>query len=89
MRVFDADSTPDDVATLMVLYGGKQGDSLHSLCYCRYYKKVATRGLQVQLQNLPLMSSAARYHSFRVFLQVKQWQGRDERMSLEAWRWKL
>ncbi|KAK3752452.1 hypothetical protein QZH41_013499, partial [Actinostola sp. cb2023] len=93
-RVFDADSTPDDVATagenaLSALYGGKQGESLDSLRYRRYYEKVATRGRQVQPQNLPPTSAAARYHSFRVFLQVKQWQGRHERMSLEDWGWKL
>ncbi|KAK3748685.1 hypothetical protein QZH41_018981, partial [Actinostola sp. cb2023] len=50
-RVFDADSTPDDVATagenaLSALYGGKQGESLDSLRYRRYYEKVATRGRQ-------------------------------------------
>ena len=93
-RVFNADSTLDDVATtgeneLVALYGRKKGESLDSLRYRRYYKKVATRSFQVQRHNLPRTSSAARYHSYRVFLQVKQWQGRDERMSLKDWSWKL
>ena len=74
-------STQAEVATagenaLVVLYGGKQGDflSLDSLGYRRYYENLATRGQQRQPQNLPPTSSAARYHSLRVFLQVEQWQ---------------
>ena len=74
-QVFDIPvSTQAEVATagenaIVVLYGGKQGDflSLDSLGYRRYYEKVATRGQQRQPQNLPSTSSAARYHSLRVF----------------------
>ena len=51
-------STQAEVATagenaLVVLYGGKQGEILDSLRYRRYYEKVATRGQQIQPQNLP------------------------------------
>ena len=68
-KVFDIPgSTQAEVATagenaLVVLYGGKQGESLDSLPYRRYYEKVATRGQQIQPQNLPPASAAARYHS--------------------------
>ena len=68
-KVFDIPgSTQAEVATagenaLVVLYGGKQGQSLDSLPYRRYYEKVATRGQQRQPQNLPPASAAARYHS--------------------------
>ncbi|KAJ7387589.1 hypothetical protein OS493_000923 [Desmophyllum pertusum] len=34
-------------------------------------------------------AAAARYHSLRVYLQVKQWQGEDEEMSIEDWGWKV
>ena len=76
-KVFDIPgSTQAEVATagenaLVVLYGGKQGESHDSLRYRRYYEKVATRGPQIQPQNLPPTSAAARCHSLRVFLQVK------------------
>ena len=69
MKVFDIlGSTRAEVAkagenALVVLYGGKQGESLDSLRYRWYYEKVATRGQQMQPQNLPTTSAAARYHS--------------------------
>ena len=96
-QVFDIPvSTQAEVATagenaIVVLYGGKQGDflSLDSLGYRRYYENVATRGQQRQPQNLPLISSAARYHSLRVFLQVKQWQCLSDGMLFKDWGWKL
>ena len=49
-KVFDIPgSTQAEAATagenvLVVLYGGKQGESVDSLRYRRYYEKVATRG---------------------------------------------
>ena len=58
-KVFDIPgSTQAEVATagenaLVVLFGGKQGESLDSLRYLRCYEKVATRGQQIQPQNLP------------------------------------
>ena len=55
---------------LVQLYRGKQGDTLDSLRYRGYYQKVATRGRQIQPQDLPPTSAAAKYHSWRVFLQV-------------------
>ena len=48
-------------------------------------KKVATRGQQIQPQHLPPTSAAARYHSLRDFLQVKQWQCLGEGMQFEDW----
>ena len=93
--VFDIrGSTQPEVATagentLVVLYGGKQGESLDSLRYRCYYEKVATRGQQIQPQNLPPTSAAARYHSLRVFLQVKLWQCLGDGMQFEDWGWKL
>ena len=72
--MFDADSTLNDVATAgenvpVALYrGSKERASTVSVT-------TNTRGRRVQPQNLPPTSAAARYHSFRVFLQVKKWQG--------------
>ena len=45
---------------------------LDRLRYQRYYEELATKGSQLQPQNLPPTSAAARYHSLRVYLRVKQ-----------------
>lgn len=80
---FDAaDTCTDDVVkagenALVAMYGGRQGESLDSLRHRNYLEKVCTKGRQVEPQNLPPTSAAARFHSMRVFLQVKQWQGED------------
>ena len=55
----------------------------------KYHEKVCTKGRQVKPKNLPPTSGAARFHSMRVFLQVKQWQGEDGDLSIEGWGWKL
>ena len=74
---------------LVTLYGGKEGESLDSLRYRKYYEKVATKANQIQPQNLPPSSAAAKYHSLRVFYQVKQWQGQDADLSLVDFGWKI
>ena len=94
-NVFDAAecSLEDVIQTgekvLVELYGGKAEENLNKLRHRKYHDKVCTRGRQLEPQNLPPTSAAAKYHSLRVFLQVKQWQGRDESMLIENWGWKL
>ena len=58
---------------LVAIYNGKNSDSLNMLRYKRYSEKVAASASQVDPKNLPPTSPAAKYHSFRVFLQVDQW----------------
>ena len=55
---------------LVELYGGKRGEALDSLRYCRFYEKVTTRGHQIRPHDLPPTSAAANSRSLRVFLQV-------------------
>ena len=85
-NVFD-ESVKAGENALVALYGGKQGELLDSLRHRKYQEKVCTR--EVEPQNLPPTSSAAIYHSLRVFLQVKQWQGLAENFPMEEWGWKL
>lgn len=40
-------------------------------------------------QNLPPSAVAARFHSLRVYLQVKQWQGEDSSITKGDWGWKF
>ena len=93
-KVFNSPSTVDDIVVagenaLVSLYGGKQGKNLDGMRYQRYCEKLATNSSQIQAQNLPSTSAAARHHSLRVYLQVKQWKGENEGMSLEDYGWKV
>ena len=53
---------------LCYLYGGRHNEGLDVLLYRRFCEKVATSNTTVHVQSLPLTSSAARYHSARVYL---------------------
>ena len=93
-KVFNSSSTVDDIVVagenaLVSLYGGKAGKKLDGMRYRRYCEKLATNSSQIQLQNLPPTSAAARHHSLRVYPQVKQWKGENEGMSLEDYGWKV
>ena len=56
---------------LVYLYNGSEQDDLNSLCYKRFCEKVKSGSKAVEAKCLPPMSAAARYHSLRVFLQIK------------------
>ena len=93
-NVFSSHSALSDIVTagekaLVSLFGGQPSDGLDALRYKRYFEKLATKSSDIQPQNLPPTSAAARYHSLRVYLQVKQWQGEGAEMSLDDWGWKV
>ncbi|KAK3754659.1 hypothetical protein QZH41_003875 [Actinostola sp. cb2023] len=94
-QVFDsASATPEEIATaghnvLVSLYKGKPGEQLDHLRYTRYCEKLACRTSQIQPQSLPPTSEAAKNHSLRVYLQVKQWKDEDGDMAVQDWRWKI
>ncbi len=73
---------------LIILYNGKGEKSLDSLRYRRYCDKVASSSCYVHPQTLPPTSSAAKYHSLRVYFQIRQWQGTEAGMSPQDWGWK-
>ena len=62
-------------AAFMVMYNGKKLDTLDGLRYKKYCDKVATSLTQVDPKSLPPTSAAAKFPSWRVFLQVNQWKG--------------
>ena len=74
---------------LMALFGGKLGVGLDFLGYQWYFEKLATKTSHILPQNLPPTTAVARFHSLRVYLQVKQWQGEDAKMLIEDWGWKV
>ena len=61
-------------AALVCLYTGAVGDTLDKLRLLRFHQKVATSTRFVQPETLPPTSSAAMYHSLRVYLQVQTWK---------------
>ncbi|XP_068675446.1 uncharacterized protein [Montipora foliosa] len=93
-NVFSCHSTVSDVVNagekaLVSLFGGKPGVCLNALRYQRYFEKLASKTSHIEPQNLPPTAAAARFHSLRVYLQVKQWQGEGSGMSMEDWGWKV
>ena len=70
-KVFNSASTVDDIVVagenaLVSLHGGKPGEKLNCMRYQRYCEKLATNSFQIQPQNLPPTSAAARHHSLSV-----------------------
>ena len=72
---------------LVNIYNGKSNESLNTLRYRRYCEKVATNTSQVEPRTLPPTSAAAKFHSYRVFLQACQWKSLDCDLSPELWGW--
>ena len=70
-----ADISSAGEASLVCLYKRAVGDTLDKLRLLRYHQKVATSTRFVQPENLPPTSSAAKYHSLRVYFQVQIWKG--------------
>ena len=88
----DESSTADKVAiegekAILVLYGGKSEDNLNRLRYQRFCEKTAAKTTQLQSEVLPPTSAAAKFHSFRVYFQVQQWQG-STFLRPTDWGWK-
>jgi hypothetical protein len=85
-------ATQNDILTagenaLVCLYNGQPGTKLHTLRMQRFYQKVSSSTTCVHPRVLPHTSSAAQYHSQRVYHQAQQWNGVD--LSAEDWGWKI
>ena len=73
---------------LVSMYNGKPGELLDSLRYKRFCEKVATNTSHVQPQSLPPTSAAAKYHSLRVYFQIKQWKDSENDLLPIEWGWR-
>ena len=76
-NVFSCHSPVSDILTagekaLVLFFGGKPGVGLDALRYQRYFENLARKTSHIEPQNLPPTAGAARFHSLRVYLQVKQ-----------------
>ena len=92
-NVFDSvASTPSEVESagekaLVVMYNGKKTESLNKLRLTKYSEKVTKGEIKVEPRSLPPTSAAAKFHSYRVFLQVYQWKSPDCDLNPESWGW--
>ena len=71
---------------LVVMYNGKN-ETLDALRYKKYCEKVATSVKHLEPRQLPPTSAAAKYHSYRVYLQVCLWKDSDCDLEPESWGW--
>jgi len=73
---------------LLRLYGAVNEASLNDLRYSLYGKATAKLALtsKFALASLPPTSSAAREHSFRVYLQVQRWLGMQHEATDFGWK---
>ena len=88
------DMTPDDIVcagekALILLYNAKDSESLNSLRYRKFIDKTSVKLSQVDPSALPPTSSAFKYHSLRVYLQVQQWIIRECVLKPDHWGWSL
>ena len=70
------------------MYNGKPGELLDSLRYKRFCEKVATNTSHVQPQSLPPTSAAGKYHSLRVYFQIKQLKDSENDLLPIEWGWR-
>ena len=71
-----------------MLYGGKHEDNLNILRYRKCCEKTAVKTTQLQSEVLPPTSPAAKYHSFRAYLQIQQWKGSNTIRPID-WGWQM
>lgn len=70
---------------LAKLYGGTNAVNLDDLRYKSFSSTVGKP--KCQLARLPPTRDAAKYHSFRTYLQVQVWMGSDAKLPSD-WGWK-
>lgn len=73
--------------SLAMLYDGKIDESLDSLRFKQFSKKVATKTSAVLVNSLSPTTSAAKYHILRIYFQVQQWLGSSD-LNPENFGWK-
>ena len=79
------------IRLFVILFGGKQDDSLNYLRYAKFLEMVSS-SKSIDPQKLPPTERAAHFHSLRVYLQVMLWKQlthQDSQLDPEKWGWKL
>ena len=74
--------------SLLIVYNAKGETSLNSFRHNKFLDKVSTKMTQVDPSSLPPTSSAAKFHSLRVYLQCQQWRTLDCQLNPDDWGWR-
>ena len=91
-RKFNEDnSTSKEImeAGEILLSHGEGTEDLNKMRYNMFCEKLVTLKSQLEPQMLPPTSDAAKYHSLRVYYQIREWKGNGEDMDPLLWGWKL
>ena len=93
--MYDPDATAEQIGKagnrlFIILYGGKQEDSLNRLRYAKFMEMVSSAKTSIDPQKLPPTERAAYFHSLRVHLQVILWKRlTNADLDPQQWGWKL
>ena len=74
---------------MAVLFGGNVTDSLATMRYNIFIKKVVSASSFVSPERLPPTESATKHHCRRAYYQVRVWAGKEEGMDPRNWGWNL
>ena len=74
---------------MAVMFGGKSTDSLASLRYNLFSKRIISAKSFVTPERLPPTESSTKYHCLRVYYQIMVWIGKGSDMNAVDWGWKL
>ena len=71
---------------LVAVYNGKD-ESHNSLRHKKFIEKLATSTSHIEPKNLPPTAAAAKFHSYRIFLQICQWKDLACDLEPSLWGW--
>ncbi|KAG1677302.1 hypothetical protein GQR58_013964 [Nymphon striatum] len=77
------------IGLLVLMYSGRENDTLSHLRFVNYMRMTATSKKQLQPEKLPPTKRAAWFHNLRVYHQICHWKSlKGEKDPLE-WGWKM
>jgi len=92
-QIFESsDSSKDEIMeagekAMVILYRGKETDVFDTMRHQRFQELVTVSRKAIHPNMLPPTSTAAKYHSLRVFHQVQVWKGNS--LNAKEWHWKI
>ena len=75
------------IQAMVVLFGGKGGESLTTTRSRILTKKIVSSNAFVAPERLPPTASSTKFHSFRVYFQIMAWMGKENEMNVMNWGW--
>ncbi|KAJ8341530.1 hypothetical protein SKAU_G00338210 [Synaphobranchus kaupii] len=81
----------DDLGSqvMAILFGGKCTDSLVTMRYNIFSKRVVSASSPVTPERLPPTESTTKLHCRRAYYQIMVWMGKEEGMDAMNWGWNL